>query len=62
MKGINLPVRNSVSYLFNNLKTNSPTQSILTALQSITVYVREAFISLQRDIIPRVPTVIRRVS
>lgn len=32
MKGINLPVRNSVSYLFNNLKTNSPTQSIFDSL------------------------------
>ena len=32
MKGINLPVRNSVSYLFNNLKTNSPTQSIFDCL------------------------------
>lgn len=32
MKGINLPVRNSVAYLFNNLKTNSPTQSIFDCL------------------------------
>lgn len=62
MKGINLPVRNSVSYLFNNLKTNSPTQSIFDCLTEYNSIRSGSFISLQRDIIPRVLTVIRRVS